>query len=81
MKRENILKIADKHFYDRQTNTLPTKTFMGVDEELLRFAQEIIDETVIECGGVVENIREQGVICRQQHLFDRFAIGLNHADR
>ncbi len=38
---EEILTLADGSFVDRRNNVLPTKTFMGIDDEVLTFARLI----------------------------------------
>ena len=42
---EEILALANAHFQDRKKNTLPTFTFMTVDEELIAFARLIEQAT------------------------------------
>lgn len=55
MTDEEIKVLADTSFVDRRNNILPTRTFMGTDEELVSFARLIEAKTREECAKVCED--------------------------
>jgi|LakMenEpi03Aug12_release.lakeMendotaPanAssembly.Ray.scaffolds.fasta_scaffold1267311_1 hypothetical protein len=54
MNKDDVRLIADQCFVDRRNNVLPTKTFMGNDDELQNFAARLEAEWMKDAEPVFE---------------------------